>query len=118
MARMPGNHFAQLEEAIRRRARELYVHSGGLEGHDAANWHQAEAEILRESAVFGARRAVVVNVQGVVYTGEYESTSANGYTPGEWKPGDPVAVRLAGDKLYLRRRNGQELKTTIVKRIG
>jgi hypothetical protein len=118
MARMPGNHSAQLEEAIRRRARELYVHSGGLEGHDAANWHQAEAEILRESAVFGARRAVVVNVQGVVYTGEYESTSANGYTPGDWKPGDPVAVRLAGDKLYLRRGNGQELKTTIVKRIG
>ncbi|MGD0567460.1 MAG: DUF2934 domain-containing protein [Candidatus Sulfotelmatobacter sp.] len=118
MARMPGNHSAQLEEAIRRRAKELYLQAGGLEGHDAANWHQAEAEILRESAAVGARRAVVVNVQGVVYTGEYESASANGYTAGEWKPGDPVPIRLAGDKLYLRRRNGQELKTTIVKRIG
>ncbi len=82
------------------------------------NWYQAEAEILRESAPHLVRRAVIVNVQGVVYTGEYDSTTADGYTPGEWKPGDPVPVRLAGDKLYLRRPNGQELQTTIVKRIG
>jgi hypothetical protein len=54
----------------------------------------------------------------VVYTGEYEATTAEGYTPGEWKAGDPVPVRLAGDKLYLRRPNGKELQTTIVKRIG
>jgi hypothetical protein len=118
MARMFGNHSAQSEEAIRRRAKELYARSGALEGHDASNWHQAEAEILRESAALGARRAVVVNVQGVVYTAEYECASAEGYTPGEWKPGDPVAIRLAGDKLYLRRNNGRELKTSIVKRIG
>ena len=118
MARMSGNHSPQLEEAIRRRAKELYLRTGGLEGQDAANWHQAEAEILRESPALGTRRAIVVNVQGIVYTGEYESTSAEGYIPGEWKSGDPVPVRVAGDKLYLRRPNGQELKTTIVKRIG
>jgi Protein of unknown function (DUF2934) len=118
MARVFGNHSAQLKDLIRRRAKEFYVRSGGLEGHDAANWYQAEAEILRESTAFGARRAVVVNVQGVVYTAEYESGSAEGYCPGEWKPGDPIAIRLAGEKLYLRRNNGQELKTTIVKRIG
>jgi hypothetical protein len=60
----------------------------------------------------------VVNFDGVLYTGEYELTSADGYTPGEWKSGDPVPVRLVGDKLCLRRRNGRELQTTIVKRIG
>jgi hypothetical protein len=118
MARMSGNYSPEVQEAIRRRATELYQRSGGVEGQDFENWYQAEAEILRESAIHPVRRAVVVNVQGVVYTGEYESTSADGYTPGEWKPGDAVPVRLAGDKLYLRRRNGQELKTTIVKRIG
>jgi hypothetical protein len=64
------------------------------------------------------RRAIVVNVQGVVYTGEYECTSADGYTPGAWKAGDPVPVRLSGNKLYLRRPNGRELQTSIVKRIG
>ncbi len=118
MARTSGNDSPQLQEAIRRRATELFQRRGSLEGHDAENWYQAEAEILRESASNPVRRAVVVNVRGVVYTGEYDSTSADGYIPGEWKPGDPVPVRLAGDKLYLRRPNGRELQTTIVKRIG
>jgi hypothetical protein len=118
MTRMSGNYSPQMQEAIRRRATELYQQGGAVEGHDAANWYQAEGEILRESAAHLARRAVVVNLQGVVYTGEYDSTTADGYTPGEWKPGDPVPVRLVGDKLYLRRHNGRELQTTIVKRIG
>ena len=118
MARTSGNDSAQLQEAIRRRATELFERSGAVEGHDAENWYQAEAEILREASTHAIRRAVVVNVRGVVYTGEYESTSADGYMPGEWKPGDPVPVRLAGDKLFLRRPNGRELQTTVVKRIG
>ena len=118
MAEMSRNYSAQLQEAIRRRATELYERSGAIQGRDADNWYQAEAEILRESAAHGVRRAVVVNVDGVVYTGEYESVFADGYAPGEWKPGDPVPVRVAGDKLYLRRRNGRELQTNIVKRIG
>jgi hypothetical protein len=118
MARMSGNYSPQVQDAIRRRATELYRRTGAVEGHDVENWYQAEAEILRESVGTPVRRAIVVNVQGVVYTGEYECTAAEGYTPGEWKPGDPVPVRLAGDKLYLRRPNGRELQTTIVKRIG
>jgi len=118
MAQISGNNSSELQEAIRRRAAELFRKSGGLPGHDVENWYQAEAEILRESATHAVRRAVVVNVQGIVYTGEYDSTSADGYTPGEWKPRDRVPVRLAGDKLYLRRPNGRELQTTIVKRIG
>jgi hypothetical protein len=118
MAQVSGNNSSQLQEAIRRRATELFRKGGGVVGHDVENWYQAEAEILRESTAHTLRRAVVVNVQGVVYTGEYDSTLAEGYTPGEWKPGAPVPVRLAGDKLYLRRPNGRELQTTVVKRIG
>jgi Protein of unknown function (DUF2934) len=118
MARTSENHSPEMREAIRRRATELYQQSGAIEGHDTENWCQAEAEILRESAPHLVRRAVIVNVQGVVYTGEYDSTAADGYTPGEWKSGDSVPVRLSGDKLYLRRPNGRELQTTIVKRIG
>jgi hypothetical protein len=115
---MFGNNSTQLQEAIRRRATELFRKGGGVVGHDTDNWYQAEAEILRESVTQLARRAVVVNLQGVVYTGEYDSSLADGYTPGEWQPGDPVPIRLAGDKLYRRRPNGRELQTTIVKRIG
>jgi hypothetical protein len=118
MEQMPGNYSPQLREAIRRRATELYRSGGGVEGHDVENWYRAEAEIIRESNTPSAHRSVVVNVQGVVYTGEYESNSADGYTPGEWKLGDSVPIRFAGDKLFLRRRNGRELQTTIVKRIG
>jgi len=118
MEQAPGNYSPQQLEAIRRRATELYQRSGRAEGHDLENWCQAEAEILRETATHPVRRAVVIKLDGVVYTGEYEFTSADGYTPGEWKPGDPIPVRLAGDKLYLRRHNGRELQTTIVKRIG
>jgi len=113
-----GKNSAQVQEAIRRRAAELFDRSGGLQGHDSENWFQAEAEIVRELSVHPVRRAVVVNVQGVIYTGEYEPTLSQGYTPGEWSPGEPVPVRLAGDQLYLRRPNGRELQTTIVKRIG
>ena len=117
MQRTPGNYSPKLLEAIRRRATELFQRSGGIAGHDTENWYRAEAEILREEAR-RARPAVVVNIDGVVYTGEYESASAAGYTPGEWLPGQPVPVRLAGNKLYLRRPNGRELQTTVVKRIG
>jgi hypothetical protein len=63
MTRTTGNYSPQMQEAIRRRATELYQQGGALEGHDVENWFQAEAEILRESATHLARRAVV-NVQG------------------------------------------------------
>jgi hypothetical protein len=118
MARMSGNHSLKVQQAIRRRATEVYRQGGAVDGRDAENWYQAEAEILRESAAHPVRRAVVVNVGGVVYTGEYASAAAEGYTPGEWKAGEAVRVRIAGDKLYLRRGNGRELETTIIKRIG
>ncbi len=112
------NHPPHLLEAIRRRAAEIFRLSGGVAGRDIENWCRAEAEILRESAGRPLRRVVVINLAGVVYTGEYDSASAGDYTPGEWKAGDRVPVRLSGDKLYLRRPNGRELLTTIVKRIG
>jgi hypothetical protein len=118
MTRTSENYSPQMQEAIRRRATELYRQGGAVAGQDADNWFRAEAELLRESATHPSRRAVVVNLQGVVYTGEYETTSADGYSPGEWMTGDPVPVRISGDKLYLRRPNGRELQTTVVKRIG
>jgi hypothetical protein len=113
-----GKYSPQMEEAIRRRATELYHLAGKAEGRDVQNWYQAEAEILRETAAHVAHPAVVINVEGVVYTGEYDVASAGGYQPGEWEPGDHVPVRLEGDRLFLRRPNGRELETNVVKRIG
>ncbi|MGA2947995.1 MAG: DUF2934 domain-containing protein [Candidatus Sulfotelmatobacter sp.] len=112
------NSSPELQEAIRTRAAELYRRSGAVEGHDVENWRQAEAEIMRETASHFSRPAVVINVEGVVYTGEYDVAAAGGYLPGEWKAGDRVPVRLEGDRLFLRRPNGRELETCVVKRIG
>lgn len=118
MAWTAQTYSPEVQAAIRRRATEIYRVSGDMEGHDVENWYQAEAQVLRELASSSRRRAIVVNVDGVVYTGEYEPESAGGYTPGEWQAGDPVRMRVAGDQLYLRRPNGCELQIAIVKRIG
>jgi Protein of unknown function (DUF2934) len=110
--------FVQLQKVIRARAAELYWLGGAIAGHDLDNWRQAEAEILRETAGHSPHPAVVVNVDGVVYTGEYDSASADGYLPGEWQARDRVPIRLEDGKLFLRRPNGRELETRVIKRIG
>jgi Protein of unknown function (DUF2934) len=108
-----------LHDAIRRRAEEIYLRNGRLPGRDVENWVQAEQEILSEAAKRSSRRtAVVIAVDGVRYVGEYETESAGGYTPGEFAAGDPVPVRFDGDQMFVQRRNGQELKTTLVHQTG
>ena len=62
MWRLFANPSLEVQEAIRRRATELYQSSGAVPGHDAENWYQAEAEILRESVGTPVRRAIVVNI--------------------------------------------------------
>ena len=43
----------------------------------------------------------MINLEGVVYTGEYDLAAADGYLPGEWKPGDRIPIRLEGEKLFF-----------------
>jgi len=110
---VPGD----LHEAIRRRAEEIYIRNGKVPGHDMENWVQAEKEIMSEASR-PARRTVVVKVNGVQYLGEYDPASSDGYVPGELAKGVPVPVRFEGNKMFVRRPNGEELETTIVKRLG
>ncbi len=84
---------AELREAMRRRAEEIYEKSGRIPGRDLHNWALAEAQIRMETATGSPRKpAVVVNVEGVQYIGEYDSALASGYTPGEFVAGDPEAL--------------------------
>jgi hypothetical protein len=108
----------QREEAIRRRAEEIYIRNGKVAGYDVHNWMQAEKEILREAAERAGRRtAVVINVNGIRYIGEYWGEFAEGYTPGEFAAGGSVPVRFEGDQMFVQRPNGRgELRTTLVKR--
>jgi hypothetical protein len=103
------------QEAIRRRAEEIYIRNGKVPGHDLENWAQAEQEILRESAP--RRTAVVVKVNGAAYIGEYDPASSD-YVPGEFGPGITVPVRFLGNKMLLKRANGKILETTIVKKLS
>jgi len=108
---LPDRH-----DAIRRRAEEIYIRGGKIPGHDLENWTQAEQEITREAAQHPDRRtAIVVKVNGVQYIGEYAIESADGYTPGEFVKGVPVPVRFDGDKMFVKRSNGKELETRIVR---
>jgi hypothetical protein len=107
---------ADLHEATRRRAEEIYVQSGRIPGRDVENWTQAEREI-RERAERGNRcAAIIVRVNGAQYVGEYYPDLADGYVPGEIGIGSSVSVRLKGDKMYVKRPNGRELETTIVRK--
>ena len=109
---------AELHEAIRRRAEEIYMQSGRIPGRDLENWNQAEAEILRQAGTFLRRTAVVVEVDGVQYVGEYRSESCGGYQPGEFHADAAVPVRFQGEKMFVKRPNGRELETTVFKKIG
>ena len=107
-----------LQEAIRRRAEEIFKRTGKLPARDLQNWAQAEAEILREFSAATRRTAVVVKVNGVQYVGEYLPAAANGYRPGEFSAGASVPIRFEGEKMFVIRGNGTELETTVVNRIG
>lgn len=110
---------AELREAMRRRAEEIYEKTGRVPGRDLQNWFLAEAEIRRETGSGSPRKpAVVVNVEGVQYVGEYDSALSLGYTPGEFVAGDPVRVRFESGKMLVIRPNGQHLETTIINRTG
>src|ERR1700756_5715532 len=108
----------ELHDAIRRRAEEIYIGSGRIPGRDVENWAKAEQEIKGETAGGARRKAVVVRVNGVQYFGEYQPEHCDGYQPGEFGKGKVVPVRFAGNKMFVKRPNGKELETTIVKKIG
>ena len=113
----PGHE--DLHEAICRRAEEIYVRSGRIPGRDLENWMQAEKEMQDEKAKHSGRRtAIVVSVNGVRYVGEYSMESAGGYQPGEFTVDEPLRVRFEGEKMFVKRPNGKELETRIVKKIG
>jgi hypothetical protein len=115
----PGVSTAEVREAIRRRAEDIYQNSGRIPHRDLQNWALAEDEIRGELAASSARKyAVVVSVEGVKYVGEYDSALADGYYPGEFAAGDPVRVRFNSGKMFVERPNGGQLETTIVHQVG
>jgi hypothetical protein len=114
----PVPRSSALRDAVRKRAEEIYVRNGSISGRDLENWTQAEAEVARECGTSMRRTAIVVDVEGVQYVGEYRLESCDGYQPGEFSAGEDISIRFEADKMFLKRPNGKELETTIVHRIG
>lgn len=104
----------EIEDAIRRRAQQLYERRGRTPGHEIEDWLQAEAETLKETAPDPAY--VKVRLDGITYTGEYDRKHSDGYTPGEFHPGSPIEIRIACDKMFVRRPNGRVLETRIIRK--
>ena len=114
----PAPRSSELQDAIRKRAEEIYVRNGRIPGRDLDNWTQAEAEIARECGKSMRRTAIIVEVDDVQYVGEYASESCDGYQPDEFGLAQDISIRFDGDKMFLKRPNGKELETTIVHKIG
>jgi len=108
----------ELEAAIRRRAKELWEQRGRADGHGIEDWVQAEKEVTAQWRKKAARRvaALVVKVNDVTYTAEYDPENAAGYKPGEFTAGDAMQLRFDGDTMFVRRKNGSEFQAHIVKR--
>ena len=124
VASAPSRHFGfsaqELEQAIRRRAQEIYESGGKTPGHEVENWLRAEAEVMRElTAPVPRRRSahIVVKVAGVTYIGEYDPESCAGYRPEEFAPGQPLRVRFAEDRMYIARPHRAELEARVIKKV-
>jgi DUF2934 family protein len=104
----------EIEAAIRRRAQQLYEQRGRTPGHEVEDWIQAESEVLKKIAPKPA--FIMVRLDGVTYTGEYDREHCDGYIPGEFHPGNPVEIRFDSDKMFVKRPNGTELQTRVVRK--
>jgi hypothetical protein len=58
---------------------------------------------------------ISVQKDNLVYVGDYLAKRKGSYRPGDLIVNDPIAFRIDGDKLILKRPNGEELKTKLVK---
>jgi len=117
----------EFTEAVRQRAQQLYELHGKMPGHDLENWMQAEAEVRArlaaqvvsspcDSEKQPTLRHLRIKIDGVIYTGEYDPVTAGDYAPTEFDAGAPVEVLFEGDVMILKRQNGEQLRTRIVRR--
>lgn len=59
---------------------------------------------------------ISVKVGDMTYVGRYEPTWSFSKRP-NWVIGDPIEVRIDKDKMYIKKSDGKELKTKVIKRI-
>jgi hypothetical protein len=118
LAESPATTEAEVQQAIVRRARELWEQRGRIDGYATEDWAQAEAEIREQLAASRDASPAFLSVQSqaFVYTCRYDRNCV-AYRPGDFAPGDPIRFRVADGKLYLKLTDSHELETTIIRKI-
>lgn len=79
---------------------------------------QAFQKLVGDGSVTRHENNLSVQVDTLVYVGQCEEKKHfSSCRPGNWIIGDPIDVRIDRDFMYLRKPEGGEVKTRIVKRI-
>ncbi|HCU23763.1 MAG TPA: hypothetical protein DF383_02000 [Deltaproteobacteria bacterium] len=58
----------------------------------------------------------IIKSADILYQSEYSAKYVWSHKP-QWIVGDPIEFRIDGDKIFLKKADGKELKTFIVKRV-
>jgi hypothetical protein len=118
LAESPAMTEAEVQQAIVRRARELWEKRGRIDGHANEDWTQAEAEIREQLAASrdASSAFLAVKCHAFVYTCRYDRNCV-AYRPGDFAPGDPIRFRVTDGKLFLKLTDSRELETTIIRKI-
>lgn len=85
----------------------------GVISNQVGNWNYGTLG-RRNERIFN----YIVQVGEMVYAGEYVKKNIFQYNPAsDFVVNDPVEVHIDGGKMYLKRPDGKELKTKIVKQM-
>ena len=79
---------------------------------------QAFQKLVGDSSVTRHENNLSVQIDTLIYVGQCEEKKHfSSCRPGTWIIGDPIDVRIDKDYMYLRKPDGGEVKTRIVKRV-
>ena len=79
---------------------------------------EAYQKLVGDTSVLRHENDLSIQLDGIVYVGQCEEKRHfSSCRPGAWVIGDMIDVRIDKDYMYLRKSDGGELKTRIVKRV-
>lgn len=79
---------------------------------------QAYQKLVGDTSVLRHENNLSVQIDDLVYVGQCEEKRHfSSCRPGSWVIGDMIDVRIDKDYMYLKKPDGGELKTRIVKRV-
>jgi hypothetical protein len=79
---------------------------------------QAYQKLVGDNSVLRHENDLSLQIDDIIYVGQCEEKRYfSSCRPGTWVIGDMIDVRIDKDYMYLRKPDGGELKTRIVKRV-